>query len=124
MVVLITISGVVLAGVQLLASYKLALAGHGGLAGAGSEIHYSASSVSFKSSVIGLTILALSFAFFLVFVIYVYELRDISSAATPAVQTSTPPTPAPPPPLPVLSPVEPQNAAQPPAPKAEVHAPP
>ena len=124
MVVLITISGVVLAGVQLLASYKLALAGHGELAGAASEINYSASSVSFKSSVIGLTILAMSFAFFLVFVIYVYELRDISSAATPAVQTSTPPTPAPPPPLPVLSPVEPQNAAQPPAPKAEVHAPP
>jgi len=124
MVVLITISGVVLAGVQLLASYKLALAGHGGLAGAGSEIHYSASSVSFKSSVIGLTILALSFAFFLVFVIYVYELRDISGT-TPAAQTSTPPPPAPAPlpsPAPVLAPVE-QNAAQPPAPKAEVQPP-
>jgi len=79
MVVLITISGVVLAGVQLLASYKLALLGRGALAGGGSEISYSATSVSFKSSVIELTILAMSFAFFLVFVIYVFDMADVSS---------------------------------------------
>ncbi len=89
MVVLITISGVVLAGVQLLASYRLALAGHGELAGAGSEITYSANSVSLKSSVIGLTILAMSFAFFLVFVRYVYDMGELGSdaparSATPA----------------------------------------
>jgi hypothetical protein len=122
MVVLITISGVVLAGVQLLASYKLALAGHGELAGGGSEINYSASSVSFKSSVIGLTILAMSFAFFLVFVIYVYELREISSPATPAAQTSVPAPPAPPAP-PNLTPAELQSAAQPAAPTSEVQPP-
>jgi hypothetical protein len=126
MVVLITISGVVLAGVQLLASYKLALAGHGELAGGGSEINYSASSVSFKSSVIGLTILAMSFAFFLVFVIYVYQMTEISSAKTPAVQTSVPAPPAPPPPnlSPGLAPAEQQSAAQPAVPKPDVQPPP
>jgi hypothetical protein len=115
MVVLITIAGVVLAGVQLLASYKLAVIGRGELAGGGSEINYSASSISFKSSVIGLTILAMSFAFFLVFVIYVYDLRDISSAGAPAAQTSAPAPPAPPPLTlsPVLTPAEQQGAAQP-----------
>jgi hypothetical protein len=92
MVVLITISGVVLAGVQLLASYKLAVLGRGELAGGGSEIKYSANAISFKSSVIGLTILAMSFAFFLVFVIYVYDLRDISDTASR--QTATPQHPA------------------------------
>ena len=120
MVVLITISGVVLAGVQLLASYKLAVLGRGELAGGGSEINYSASNISFKSSVIGLTILAMSFAFFLVFVIYVYELRDITAGA-PAAQISAPAPPAPPPLTlsPVLTPDEQQRAAQPPAaPKA------
>ncbi len=90
MVVLITISGVVLAGVQLLASYKLAVLGRGELAGGGSEINYSANSISFKSSVIGLTILAMSFAFFLVFVIYVYDLRDIADTAPRQAATQQP----------------------------------
>jgi hypothetical protein len=104
MVVLVTISGVVLAGVQLLASYKLALVGRGELAGGGSEIGYSASNVSFKSSVIGLTILAMSFAFFLVFVMYVYDMREIASdagaarAASPAQQLPSKLLPVLPPP--------------------------
>jgi hypothetical protein len=101
MVVLITISGVVLAGVQLLASYKLAVLGRGELAGGGSEINYSANAISFKSSVIGLTILAMSFAFFLVFVIYVYDLRDISDTASRQAATPQQPAnllPVPPPP--------------------------
>jgi hypothetical protein len=71
MVVLITFGGVFLAGVQLLASYKLASLGKGELVGGG-EIQYSATGASFKSSVVGLVILALSFAFFLVFVLYIY----------------------------------------------------
>lgn len=83
MVVLITFAGVVLAGVQLLASYKLALLGKGELAGGG-EIIYSAGGASFKSSVVGLVILALSFAFFLVFVLDVYkfdpEQRGVATA--------------------------------------------
>jgi hypothetical protein len=79
MVVLITLSGVALAGLQLLASYELAKVGRGELAGGG-EINYSAQQgVSFKSSVVGLMILALSFAFFLVFILYVYSFQDSSS---------------------------------------------
>jgi hypothetical protein len=81
MVVIITFSGVLLAGVQLIASYKLAVNGHGELAGGG-ELTYSPSSggVSFKSSVVGLTILALSFAFFLVFVKEIYPLKELTAA--------------------------------------------
>jgi len=112
MVVLITISGVVLAGVQLLASYKLAMLGRGELAGGGSEINYSTHNISFKSSVIGLTILAMSFAFFLVFIVYVYDLRDISSEANsrPVAQSSSPARP-PANLLPVLTPAEQKRAA-------------
>jgi hypothetical protein len=86
MVVLITLAGVLLAGLQLLASYKLASNGHGELAGGGGELTYSPKAVSFKSSVIGLTMLALSFGFFLVFVVYVYNLNDMPAAAN--AQTS------------------------------------
>jgi hypothetical protein len=78
MVVIITLSGVVLAGLQLLASYKLAEIGRAELSGGG-EISYSARGVSFKSSVVGLMILAMSFAFFLVFIIYVYSFQYASS---------------------------------------------
>jgi hypothetical protein len=110
MVVVITISGVVLAGVQLLASYRLALAGRGELAGGGgSEITYSVNSVSLKSSVIGLTILAMSFAFFLVFVRYVYDMGELGSEG--AARSATPaqlPTQL----MPVLPPAEPRTAEQ------------
>src|SRR5205807_6747745 len=118
MVVLITISGIVLAGVQLLASYKLALIGRGELAGGASEIGYSADNVSFKSSVIGLTILAMSFAFFLVFIMYVYDMREISSDgashSTSPAQLQTPLMPVLPPPDQPLRPAEaPSSAAGP-----------
>ncbi len=87
MVVLITFVGVLLAGLQLLASYKLATLGRGELAG-GAEISYSPQGASFKSSVVGLGILAMSFAFFLVFVLYVYTFRDPNqnSAAIPVLR--------------------------------------
>src|SRR3984893_18542652 len=86
MVVLITFAGVILAGLQLYASYKLAILGKEEFA-SGSEIQYSAQGVSFKSSVIGLGILAMSFGFFLVFVVYVYTLKPFAS---PSVQASAP----------------------------------
>jgi hypothetical protein len=75
MVVAITLSGVGLAGLQLLASYKLAILGRGELTGGG-ELTYSRDSVSFKSSVVGLMILAISFAFFMVYVIWVYTITE------------------------------------------------
>jgi hypothetical protein len=89
MVVLITLSGVMLAGIQLLASYKLAVIGRGELSGGGT-IDYSTQGVSFKSSVVGLTILAMSFGFFLVFVVDVYTLKDISSDASSQTNVQIP----------------------------------
>jgi hypothetical protein len=88
MVVLITFMGVVLAGVQLLASYKLASLGKGELGG-NSELKYSAGGASFKSSVVGLVILALSFAFFLVFVFYVYAFDPEQQVAKATQSAST-----------------------------------
>lgn len=87
MVVLITFAGVVLAGVQLLASYKLALLGKGELAGGGEIIYSAAGGASFKSSVVGLVILALSFAFFLVFVVDVYKFDPEQKGVTAANST-------------------------------------
>jgi hypothetical protein len=82
-VVSLTLSGVILAGLQLLASYKLAVVGRGELAG-GAEVSYSKDAVSFKSSVVGLAILFISFAFFMVFVLEVYTLKE-STSSTPSV---------------------------------------
>jgi hypothetical protein len=78
MVISITISGVALAGLQLLASYKLASIGKGEMA-KGGEATIRHDSVVVKSSVVGVVILAISFAFFMVFVIYVYTLKDDGS---------------------------------------------
>ncbi len=92
MVVGITISGVVLAGLQLLGSYRLAKDGHGEFGGGG-EASASVSSVAVKSSVVGVVILAISFAFFLVFVMDVYTIRDVSGSApaAPAAPPAAPP---------------------------------
>jgi len=87
LVIAITISGVVLAALQLLASYRLASAGRGSLA-EGGEVSLKRDSVVVNSSVVGVVILAVSFAFFLVFILYVYTIPDrtkqeaqVSSAA-------------------------------------------
>jgi hypothetical protein len=89
MVVAITLSGVVLAGLQLFASYKLAIHGKGELA-SGGEISYSKDSISFKSSIVGLVILAVSFAFFLVFVFYVYDLKEGKDNSSPGMPKGSP----------------------------------
>jgi len=75
MVVTITISGVVLAALQLLAAYKLAVAGRGDL-NQGGEVTLEEKRLSVKSSVTGLLILTVSFAFFMVFVVWVYPLTE------------------------------------------------
>jgi hypothetical protein len=92
MVVLVTLSGVGLAGLQLLASYSLAAGGRGNLA-EGGELNYSAQGVSFKSSVVGLMILAMSFAFFLVFIIYVYTFHPAEPADPQKSARSPAPSP-------------------------------
>jgi hypothetical protein len=71
MVVSITVSGVILAGLQLLASYKLASSGKASFGESG-ELNISSNALAVKSSVVGVIILGISFAFFLVFVMYVY----------------------------------------------------
>ena len=83
MVIGITLSGVALAGLQLFASYKLALRGKGALADGG-EANFTPNSVIVKSSVVGVVILAISFAFFMVYVIDVYTLRDTAPGPTRA----------------------------------------
>ena len=85
MVVVITVSGVVLAGFQLLASFRLASTGPAKPAGAGadwtpsSDFTLEQGKLSVKSSVTGLLILVCSFAFFWVFVyeIFVIKIVDV-----------------------------------------------
>jgi hypothetical protein len=77
MVVAITISGVILAGLQLLGSYRLASVGKGDFAQSGEMSFESRGNISLKTSVTGLLILTSSFAFFLVYVIWVYPIQGV-----------------------------------------------
>jgi hypothetical protein len=96
MVVVITTSGVLLAGLQLLASYKLAVMGKGELA-TGGEVKLDRGSVVVQSSVIGVIILAISFGFFMIFVKDVYSISDTSSVTSSSSQ------------VPVSSDIQPDN---------------
>ena len=90
MVVSLTLSGVILAGLQLLASYKLALIGRAEFAQSG-ELSLESSRISLKSSVTGLLILTISFAFFMVYIMWVYTIKEqkiVSPLAGSGVQTS------------------------------------
>ena len=87
MVVSITISGVILAGLQLFASYKLAAVGKGAFEATG-EVNITSHSMAVKSSVVGVIILAISFAFFLVFVLYVYTFTPAINSGTAAASSS------------------------------------
>jgi hypothetical protein len=98
MVVSITVSGVILAGLQLMGSYRLASAGKGEFSQQ-SEVSFEArGNMSLKSSVTGLIILITSFAFFLVYVTWVYPIQtvrldtDIPVATTNAGQSVIPTT--------------------------------
>lgn len=75
MVVAITLSGVVLSGIQLLAAYKLAATGRAKFE-QGGDVSIEEKRLSVKSSVTGVLILTVSFAFFMVFVIWVYPLTS------------------------------------------------
>jgi len=74
MVLAITIAGVLLAGFQLLAAYRLANNGRGDFS-QGGELSLDAKSISLKSSVTGVIILTLSLAFFITYVKWVYPIR-------------------------------------------------
>jgi hypothetical protein len=89
MVVAITLSGVGLAGLQLYASYQLAVTGRGiFMADGATDLSYSDKNVAIKSSVMGLIILVISFAFFLVFVLYLHPIRTLELVAVPMVPPS------------------------------------
>jgi hypothetical protein len=75
MVVAVTLSGVLLAALQLMASYELAHANRKSPLG-DSEFSLKRDRVVLKSSITGLFILVMSFAFFLVFVLYVYRFEQ------------------------------------------------
>jgi len=86
MVVAITISGVMLAALQLLASYRLAVNGKEAFS-QDSNIALEQGKVSLKSSITGLFILIISFAFFLVYVLYIYTITE-ANLEKPQVATS------------------------------------
>ena len=85
MVVALTISGVVMAALQLFVAYRLAVAGRGEVA-ASSELTLEQGKISLKSSVTGLLILVVSFAFFIVYVTWVFTIKEtkIDVEAMPA----------------------------------------
>jgi hypothetical protein len=85
MVVAITISGVILAGLQLMASYRLASVGKAEFVN-NSDLNLAKDRLSLKSSVTGVIILLISLAFFFVYVKYVYKIEDANS--NPAASTS------------------------------------
>jgi ABC-type multidrug transport system fused ATPase/permease subunit len=88
MVVAVTLSGVLLAGLQLMASYELARTNRKFPVG-NSEFSLKRFQVVLKSSVTGLFILVMSFAFFLVFVFYVYRFEQVENQ-TLRIPTQTP----------------------------------
>jgi hypothetical protein len=95
MVVLLTFSGVALAGLQLWASYRLATAGKGELA-SGGEVSLTPGSAAVKSSVIGVLILALSLAFFIIYVREVYRITPLTGGSVPTPNSEgTQPSPSP-----------------------------
>ncbi|WP_341990184.1 hypothetical protein [Azorhizobium sp. AG788] len=77
LVVIITISGVILAGLQLSIGYRLADSQKSGMDGQGAEITVENNKLVFKSSVTGLAILLISFAFFLVFALEIFVIREV-----------------------------------------------
>jgi hypothetical protein len=82
MVMAITLSGVVLAGLQLVVSYQLALRGKRTLEQR-SEISIEVSKISTNSSVSGVSILLISLAFFYIFVKQVYLISETTSDGAP-----------------------------------------
>lgn len=83
MVVTITLAGVVMAGIQLWATYRLTLAGKGALADGG-EASFEQNRLVVRSSVVGVVILGLSLAFFTLYVLYVYRIEALPGLANPA----------------------------------------
>lgn len=92
LVICITVSGIILAAVQLVTAYRLSIA-LGENVGEQTQLTIDTKRLSVRSTVSGLIILAMSFAFFLVYVIYIYPLEDTgSSNPSPSAINSSPNT--------------------------------
>jgi hypothetical protein len=89
MVVAITISGVLLAGFQLLAAFRLANAGRGEFT-QGGELSLDQKSISLKSSVTGVIVLTISLVFFITYVKWVYPIRTQIDPEVAASNSSAP----------------------------------
>ncbi|RXH12334.1 hypothetical protein EAS56_17655 [Bradyrhizobium guangzhouense] len=93
MVVSVTLAGVVLAGLQLWASYRLAADNRSGSYSSSAELTLARDRLVLKSSITGLFILVISFCFFLVFVFYVYKIEPMADQNN-SISSSVPkPTP-------------------------------
>jgi hypothetical protein len=84
MVVVITLSGVLLAGVQLVAAYKLASAGKTAFE-QGGRLSLESNKISLTSSVTGVLILFISLFFFYIFVKEVYLIKEVGEAPSNSV---------------------------------------
>jgi hypothetical protein len=92
LVVFITLSGVVLSGVQLAISYNLAAAGKERWSD-NTEFAIEQGKLSFRSSITGLVILALSLIFFFVYVKWIYSVQEEGrNLASPVPISGMPPT--------------------------------
>ncbi len=78
MVVFITVSGILLSGAQLAASYKLAAAAKAADLAGGGEMSIETGRMSVRSSVTGLLILIASLAFFWLFTLRIYPIDEVS----------------------------------------------
>jgi hypothetical protein len=88
LVVTITISGVILAALQLFMSFKLASDGRLDFA-KDSQLVVEAGKISLKSSITGVLILALSLAFFMIYVVYIYSIHEVPLDRPSNLQTPT-----------------------------------
>lgn len=107
MVLVLTLSGVILAAFQIVASTRLGEAA--GAEPASSELTIERDKLFLRSSITGLFILIVSFAFFFTYILYVYTITETGGAdrLAPAAQAAAPapapaPVPAPPPGVPRL----------------------
>ena len=99
LVVILTMGGIGLAAVQLWATYRLAKAGQGALADGG-EATIEHGKIVVRSSVVGIIILAMSFAFFSMYVLYVYRISESSGIGSVPVPVGPAPPAAAAPPVP------------------------
>lgn len=97
MVIGLTISGVLLAAIQIISANRVYLASGGARGETNSEVSIEAGKVYVKSSVTGLAILLISFAFFFVYVAEVYTIRELGDERTTGMPTAetTPPSSGP-----------------------------